>query len=248
MAADGSERSGTLSLKDESDIVQSRAAVRKLAVRLKFSLVEQTKMITAASELARNTVVYGNSGEMRWEVLVDDIRNGATAFRGQRAGHYRYRPCAVGRLDLRQRHGRLHGLLTQFVVADGDVRRGDRDGQLHDSYTEKTDNKLDGIVFGLKDEYQVVRIVRAGDIHTRAQLVVEGATGVGDEQAKACHACDNFGAAVSGLPDSLGRVFGGQCFDIVCNQQKVAARLKAEKDAKTAPAKAGKSTLEAPEQ
>ncbi|WP_020201345.1 PRTRC system ParB family protein [Cupriavidus sp. WS] len=111
-------------------------------------------------------------------------------------------------------------------------------------YTEKTDKTLEGIAYGLKDEYPVVRIVRAGDNHTRVQLVVEGATGVGEAQAKACHACNKFGAAVSGLPDSLGRVFSGQCFDTVCNQKMVAARLKAEKDAQAAaakPPKAGKS-------
>ena len=43
--------------------------VRKLTQELKFSLVDQTKMITAASELSRNTVVYGGGGEMRWEVV-----------------------------------------------------------------------------------------------------------------------------------------------------------------------------------
>ncbi len=54
----------------------SRQAVRKLAQELKFSLVDQTKMITAASELSRNTVVYGGGGEMRWEILADGLRNG----------------------------------------------------------------------------------------------------------------------------------------------------------------------------
>ncbi|WP_354678146.1 PRTRC system ParB family protein [Cupriavidus plantarum] len=116
-------------------------------------------------------------------------------------------------------------------------------------YTEKTDRKLEGIAYGLKDEYQVIRIVRAGDNETRVQLLVDGPTGVGEEQAKACHGCQHFGAAVSGLPGSLGKVYGGQCFDTVCNSQKVAARLKAERDAKAAAQKpaesapsAGKST------
>ncbi|TDF62883.1 PRTRC system ParB family protein [Cupriavidus sp. L7L] len=101
-------------------------------------------------------------------------------------------------------------------------------------YTEKIDRKLESISYGLKDEYQVIRIVRPGDNHTRIQLQVDGQTGVGEEQAKACHACENFGAAVSGLPDSLGKVYSGQCFDTVCNQRKVAERLKAERDAKAA--------------
>lgn len=112
-------------------------------------------------------------------------------------------------------------------------------------YTQKTDKQLETVAYGLKDEYPVIRIVRAGDNHTRVQLVVDGPTGVGEEQAKACHACENFGAAVSALPDSIGRVYRGQCFDTACNTQKVAARLKAERDSKAtkqAPAKAAAST------
>jgi serine/threonine-protein kinase RsbT len=53
----------------EQDIVLCRQAVRNLTQQLKFSLVDQTKMVTAASELSRNTVVYGGGGEMRWEIL-----------------------------------------------------------------------------------------------------------------------------------------------------------------------------------
>lgn len=99
-------------------------------------------------------------------------------------------------------------------------------------YTQKTDKQLDTVAYGLKDEYPVIRIVRAGDNHTRVQLVVDGPTGVGEEQAKACHACEHYGAAVSALPDSIGKVFRGQCFDTACNSKMIAARLKAERDAK----------------
>lgn len=67
---------GTAPIRDERDIVQARAVVRTLTAQLKFSLVEQTKMITAASELARNTMVYGGGGEMRWETLTEGIRRG----------------------------------------------------------------------------------------------------------------------------------------------------------------------------
>ena len=63
-------------LRGEHDIVASRQMVRKLTQQLKFSLVDQTKMVTAASELARNTVVYGGGGEMRWEMLAEGIRKG----------------------------------------------------------------------------------------------------------------------------------------------------------------------------
>ncbi|WP_237357601.1 anti-sigma regulatory factor [Piscinibacter gummiphilus] len=65
-----------MALRNEQDIVMSRQAVRKLTQELKFSLVDQTKMITAASELSRNTVVYGGGGEMRWEIVVNGVRQG----------------------------------------------------------------------------------------------------------------------------------------------------------------------------
>jgi serine/threonine-protein kinase RsbT len=68
--------SGAMPIASEQDIVMSRQAVRKLTQQLKFTLVDQTKMITAASELSRNTVVYGGGGEMRWEVLEQGLRTG----------------------------------------------------------------------------------------------------------------------------------------------------------------------------
>lgn len=68
--------SGSMPLRGEHDIVMSRQTVRRLTQELKFSLVDQTKMITAASELSRNTVVYGGGGEMRWELVSEGIRSG----------------------------------------------------------------------------------------------------------------------------------------------------------------------------
>jgi serine/threonine-protein kinase RsbT len=67
---------GSLPLRSEEDIVASRQKVRALTQQLKFSLVDQTKMITAASELSRNTLVHGLGGSMRWEVLEDGMRRG----------------------------------------------------------------------------------------------------------------------------------------------------------------------------
>ncbi len=49
-------------LQSTEDIVNVRQAVRSSAVQLGFSLVDQTKLVTAASELARNTVIYGGGG------------------------------------------------------------------------------------------------------------------------------------------------------------------------------------------
>ena len=66
----------TLALASEHDIVMARQHVRKLCQQLKFSLVDQTKMVTAASELARNTLVHGGGGHMQVELLHDDARKG----------------------------------------------------------------------------------------------------------------------------------------------------------------------------
>ncbi len=54
----------TLAVVSESDIVSVRRRVRETAAKLGFSLVDQTKVVTAASELARNTLIHGKGGEM----------------------------------------------------------------------------------------------------------------------------------------------------------------------------------------
>jgi serine/threonine-protein kinase RsbT len=65
-----------LPLRNEHDIVLARQQVRRLSQELGFSLVDQTKMVTAASELARNAVIYGNGGVLRSETLTDGVRRG----------------------------------------------------------------------------------------------------------------------------------------------------------------------------
>jgi serine/threonine-protein kinase RsbT len=60
-------------VRGESDVVSVRQFVRKRAVELGFSLIDQTKLVTATSELARNTVVYGGGGTVR----VEEVRDGA---------------------------------------------------------------------------------------------------------------------------------------------------------------------------
>ncbi len=69
-------KSDVLSLVTEQDIVTARQTVRKLALEQGFSLVDQTKLVTAASEIARNTVIYGGGGTLRWETLVDGQKKG----------------------------------------------------------------------------------------------------------------------------------------------------------------------------
>lgn len=69
-------KSDVVPVRTEHDIVLARQHVRKLTQELAFGLVDQTKMVTAASELARNTLIYGGGGEMRWEVVEDGGRRG----------------------------------------------------------------------------------------------------------------------------------------------------------------------------
>ena len=63
-------------LGSEPDIVRARQLVRKLAQDIRFSLVDQTKLVTAASELARNTVKHGGGGYMDMQLLADGGRQG----------------------------------------------------------------------------------------------------------------------------------------------------------------------------
>ncbi len=65
-----------LPVRNDSDVVLARQATRKWAQELGFSLVDQTKVVTAASELARNTLIHGGGGTMRLEVLNEGSRRG----------------------------------------------------------------------------------------------------------------------------------------------------------------------------
>jgi serine/threonine-protein kinase RsbT len=67
---------GELPLRNEHDIVLGRQAVRRMSQELAFSLVDQTKMVTAASELARNALIYGGGGLLKWEMLQDGGKRG----------------------------------------------------------------------------------------------------------------------------------------------------------------------------
>jgi serine/threonine-protein kinase RsbT len=60
----------------DDDIVRVRQRVRDWAVTIGFSLVDQTKLVTAASELARNTLVYGQGGTVLLEAVTNDTRRG----------------------------------------------------------------------------------------------------------------------------------------------------------------------------
>jgi serine/threonine-protein kinase RsbT len=70
------QKTETFPVQSDSDIVLVRQRVRAWAVEMQFSLVDQTKLVTAASELARNTVEHGHGGELRMEVVFNEVKKG----------------------------------------------------------------------------------------------------------------------------------------------------------------------------
>jgi len=69
-------RTESLELRSAADVVSVRQVVRTWAIDAGFSLVDQTKMVTAASEIARNTVDYGGGGTAVLELINDGVRRG----------------------------------------------------------------------------------------------------------------------------------------------------------------------------
>ena len=69
-------RDETLDVHSDEDVVRVRQVTRRWAVALTFSLVDQTKIVTAASELARNTLIHGGGGATRIEELLEGSRRG----------------------------------------------------------------------------------------------------------------------------------------------------------------------------
>ena len=70
------ERTDEVALRSGEDVVRLRQAVRERAVAAGFTLVDQTKVVTAASELGRNTIQYGGGGSARIEMVVNGTRRG----------------------------------------------------------------------------------------------------------------------------------------------------------------------------
>ncbi|WP_426156910.1 anti-sigma regulatory factor [Pseudomonas sp. TSRC2-2] len=68
--------SGTQPISIEQDVVLARQTTRKLATECGMRLIDLTKLVTAVSELARNTMVYGGGGDMDWQILEENGRVG----------------------------------------------------------------------------------------------------------------------------------------------------------------------------
>lgn len=70
------EKDETMAVLTSDDVVRARQAVRARAIEAGFGIVDQTKLVTAASEIARNTVDYGGGGTLRIEILREGARRG----------------------------------------------------------------------------------------------------------------------------------------------------------------------------
>lgn len=114
-------------------------------------------------------------------------------------------------------------------------------------YGKKTEDELEAKKQKLTDTYQVVRIVRPGDNSTLIPLRADGKRAVGEEQAKACRTCGDFGACVSAVPDSLGKVYEDICFNKSCNDEKVATNSKSQQEQAPTPGLAGETAGAAPQ-
>ena len=112
----------TLAIGSENDVVRVRQFVRRCATELGFSLIDQTKIVTAASELGRNTLVHGGGGTCTVECLEEGARRGLRlAFRDEGPG--------IPDVDLALRDGYTTGgglglglggakrLVSEFAVA-----------------------------------------------------------------------------------------------------------------------------------
>ncbi|MNI25128.1 Serine/threonine-protein kinase RsbT [compost metagenome] len=68
--------SGTHPIHIEQDVVLARQLTRKIATECGMRLIDLTKLVTAVSELARNTMVYGGGGDMDWQIIDENARTG----------------------------------------------------------------------------------------------------------------------------------------------------------------------------
>jgi serine/threonine-protein kinase RsbT len=95
-------KSESLPVRTSEDVVLVRTSVRKMAAELKFGIVDQTKIVTAASEIARNTLDYGRGGDLRMEALDNGLKRGLRLIFADRGP-------GIGDIDLALRDGFTSG-------------------------------------------------------------------------------------------------------------------------------------------
>ncbi|WP_157269105.1 PRTRC system ParB family protein [Azohydromonas aeria] len=131
--------------------------------------------------------------------------------------------------DTAQCSGCPHNSARQAALFDESI--GDGFCQHPTHYEELTLAELEKRAGVLREQYPVVRIVKASDGFEPLEVTAEGALGVGEAQYAACKGCASFGCSVSAVPGSLGKVHESLCFDAGCNTGKVAANRQALREA-----------------
>lgn len=142
-----------------------------------------------------------------------------------------------------------HNSAQQAALFDETIGEGFCQHPTH--FDELTMAALEAKAVPLREQFPVVRIVRAGDAFVPLPVGPDGDLGVGAEQYADCKACANFGCSVSAVPGSYGRVDESLCFDAQCHSTKVAERRRAEREAAkaaTAASDASEASGKAPAQ
>jgi serine/threonine-protein kinase RsbT len=74
------QTSDAVEVRTADDVMSARQCARRLALKLGFTLVDQTKVVTAASELARNLLNYGGGGVVTVEIVRNGVKSGSVFF------------------------------------------------------------------------------------------------------------------------------------------------------------------------
>lgn len=142
--------------------------------------------------------------------------------------------------DTAQCVGCPHNSAQQSALFDESIGEGFCQHPSH--YEELTLKVLEARAEPLREQYQVVRLVKASDGFLPLPVGPDGPLGVGAEQYTACKGCASFGCSLSAVAGSYGAVEGSLCFDAQCHSTKVAERRRSEREAAKAAAEPVAST------
>lgn len=127
-----------------------------------------------------------------------------------------------------------HNSAQQAALFDESIGEGFCQHPSH--YEELTLEALEVRAVPLREQYQVMRLVKASDGFLPLPVGPDGPLGVGAEQYTSCKGCASFGCSLSAVAGSYGEVEGSLCFDAQCHSTKVAERRRSERDAAKAQA------------
>lgn len=132
--------------------------------------------------------------------------------------------------DTQQCGGCPHNSAQQAALFDESLGEGFCQHPTH--FEELTMAALEARALPLRERFQVVRFVKPEDGFKPLPVAADGPLGVGAQQMESCKGCADFGCSVSAIPGSYGEVTESLCFDAACNSTKVAARRRAEREAR----------------